>query len=105
MKKAWDKITKENSNKVKKKELLEFLLSIMNYENPGTSYETQNIHINFISFYENRHICVLQQRERKRKQDRELSNTPSQMSIITAGDLTKSFRKNLDIDKEKLQDK
>lgn len=54
--KAWVKIAEKDSETISKSQIFDFLLAVMNYLPTKTS---QNIHREFINFYEFRHLSVI----------------------------------------------
>lgn len=84
--KAWNTIhgTVTNDGKtVSKQELLDFLLAVMNYEHPSFIQDIKIVHREFISFYENRHFSILNQKKSKIFREREQTFTPSYLSCYS----------------------
>lgn len=74
--KAWERVLRIGDDV--RENILTFLLSVMNYEHSTADEEIKTMHREFISFYECRHWFVVN--EKRRRDKRELTFTPSQFS-------------------------
>ncbi|OMJ66313.1 hypothetical protein SteCoe_36877 [Stentor coeruleus] len=81
--KAWKEIEgveSEEGKSISRQRLLDFLLAVMNYEHPSYFQDIKAIHREFISFYENRHLSIFNQKTSRIIKDREQTFTPSYLS-------------------------
>lgn len=81
--KAWkgiEGVECEKEKRVSRQRLLDFLLAVMNYEHPSYIQDIRIIHREFISFYENRHLSIFNQKTSKILKEREQTITPSYLS-------------------------
>lgn len=81
--KAWkgiEGVECEEEKRVSRQRLLDFLLAVMNYEHPSYIQDIRIIHREFISFYENRHLSIFNQKTSKILKEREQTITPSYLS-------------------------
>ena len=101
---AWTKLLVPSTETIEKSSLLEFLLSVLNY-NP-TNKASQHIHSDFFIFYEHRHLSILSQKLQKHDPSRHMPSAAlASVPVVTPCEIKRKLGKYLDPKKDSLQDK